>query len=191
MNPQTSVTAKTSDLPVTLAEAKEHLRILHDDLDNEVQAALDAAVEWCESTTGRALRVSHTLTQKYRSWPCSPVQFDRQPVSAISGVTYYDAAGDAQTLATSNYRLQSSTKAAGYLEFDDSFSAPSLDERDDAVTITYTAGYASLAAVPTEAKYAIRLKLAELFGNLDPRMIDANRRACDDLLGSIQWGAYR
>lgn len=188
---QTVVTAKSNDLPVTLAEAKEHLRILGGDLDVEVFAALEAATEFCESVSGRSLRVSHTLAQKYASWPCDPVQFDRHPVKAISSITYYDADGASQTLATSKYRLQPSTNAAAALEWDDTFDSPSLDDRDDAVTITYTAGYTDIESVPAMAKYAIKLKLAELFGDLDERRIDATQRACDSLLHQIDWGCYR
>jgi uncharacterized phiE125 gp8 family phage protein len=191
MSHQTVVTAKSADLPLTTDEAKSHLRILGGDLDAEVQAALEAAVEYCETVTGRALRVSHTLTQKYCQWPCGPVRFDRQPVSAISSVTYYDADGDEQTLSASNYRLQPSTLAAGYLEWDDDFSRPTIESREDAVTITFTVGYADIADVPPMAKYAIKLKLSEIFGDLRDRERDGTAKACDSLLAAIEWGSYR
>lgn len=191
MSHQTAVTAKSADLPLTLDEAKGHLRILGGDLDAEIQAALEAAVEYCETVTGRALRVSHTLTQKYCEWPSGPVEFDRQPVTAVSSVTYYDADGASQTLASSNYRLQASTLAAGVLEWDDDFTRPTLDSRDDAVTITFTAGYAALATVPAMAKYAIKLKLSEIFGDLPDRVRDATVASCESLLSKIEWGQYR
>lgn len=188
---QTAVTAKSSDLPVTLAEAKEHLRILSDDLDVEIQAALEAAIEYCESVVGRSLRVSHTLTQTYCQWPCSPVRFDRQPVKSITSVTYCDDDGASQTVSTSDYRLQPSTNAGAVLEWDDGFSYPSLDARLNAVTITYVAGYADIASVPAMAKYAVKLKLKELFGDMGEREQAATVRACDALLSQIEWGAYR
>lgn len=191
MNPQTTVTAKSSDLPVTLAEAKTHLRLLSDDLDTEVNALLEAATEYCESVCGRSLRVSHTLTQKYDGWPCSPVKLDRQPVTAIGSVKYRDADDVEQTLSASNYRLLVSSEAAAVLEFDEDFSAPTLNGRADAVTVTYTAGHASIDDVPQRAKAAIRLKLAELFGNLDERMLPANERSIASLLGTLDWGCYR
>jgi uncharacterized phiE125 gp8 family phage protein len=191
MSHQTVVTEKSADLPLTLSEAKSHLRLLHDDLDVEVEEALKAAVEYCETVAGRALRVSHTLTQKYCQWPCGPVRFDRQPVTAISSVTYYDGNGDSQTLASSNYRLQASTLAAGYLEWDDDFTRPTLDTRDDAVTITFTVGYTDIASVPAMAKHAIKLKLAEIFGDLRDRERDATVKSCDSLLAAIDWGSYR
>lgn len=191
MTYQTVVTAKDSELPVTLAQAKDHLRILNDDLDVEIQAALEAAIDYCEATSGRALRISHTLAQKYRNWPCDPIRFDRQPVKSITSVTYYDEAGASQTVASSNYRLQPSTNAGAVLEWDDDFTQPGLDDRDDAVTITYVAGYTDIASVPALAKYAIKLKLREIFGDLNEREYAATQRSCDDLLRMIDWGCYR
>lgn len=191
MNPQTTVTAKSSDLPVTLAEAKTHLRLLSDGLDTEVVALLEAATEYCESVCGRSLRVSQTLTQKYDGWPCSPIRFDRQPVTAITSVTYYDTDDASQTVSSSNYRLLASSEAAAVLEFDSEFTRPTLSDRADAVTVTYTAGYASLDVVPARAKAAVNLKLAELFGNLDERSLLANERSIGSLLGTLDWGCYR
>jgi uncharacterized phiE125 gp8 family phage protein len=190
MSHQTVVTAKSADLPLTLSEAKSHLRLLHDDLDVEVAAALEAAVEYCETVTGRSLRISHDLTQTYCQWPCDPVRFDRQPVKEIESVTYFDANGASQTLDDSNYRLQASTLAAGYLEWDSDFSRPTLDTRDDAVSINYVAGYTS-ETIPAMAKHAIKLKLSEIFGDLRDRERDATVRSCDSLLAAIDWGSYR
>jgi uncharacterized phiE125 gp8 family phage protein len=190
MNPQTTVTAKSSDLPVTLEEAKTHLRLLSSDLDEHVASLLEAAVEYCETVCGRSLRVSHTLTQKYDGWPLT-VHFDRHPVTAITSVTYYDDDDATQTVSSSNYRLIASSEAAAFLEFDDDFTLPTLSDRSDAVIVTYTAGYATLADVPHRAKAAINMKLAELFGNLDERMVAPNERAIASLLGTLDWGCYR
>ena len=191
----TTVTARHADLPVSLAEAKQHLRVVSEDHDTYIQSLLEAATEYCESVTGRALRISHTLTQKYRDWPCNPVRFDRQPVTAITHVKYYDADGVEQTLSSSNYRLHPSSEAAGYVEWDDDFARPSLDSRDDAITITYTAGYATIAAVPTRAKHAIQLLIGHWFehgeavniGNITSEV----PMATTALLQSMDWGCYR
>lgn len=191
MNPQTTVTAKSSDLPVTLEEAKAHLRVLNSDLDEEIAALLEAATEYCETVVGRSLRVSHTLTQSYDGWPCGLVRFDRHPVTAVSHVKYYDADDVLTTVDSSNYRLHLSSEAAAVLEFDLDFTRPTLSVREDAVIVTYTAGYASLDDVPARAKAAVKLKLAELFGNLEERQVSANEKSIAALLGTLDWGCYR
>lgn len=188
---QTTTTARSAGMPVSLAEAKDHLRISTDDLDTQVQATLEAATEYCETVTGRALRVSHTVTQTYDDWPCNPVRLSRQPVTAISSVTYYDQDGASQTVASNNYRLIAGGDHAAVLEFDDDFTEPTLDDRLDAVTITYTAGYSSVDTVPAMAKHAIKLVMSELFGDLDDRQMTACRESAKRLLAAIDWGSYR
>jgi uncharacterized phiE125 gp8 family phage protein len=180
---------------VTVEQAKEHVRVLNGDLDEYISALIEAATDYCERVAGRPLRVSYTVTQKYCQWPCSPVGFDRQPVTAVSGVTYNDASDVSTTLATSNYRLHKSTEAASYLEFDSDFTRPTLSVRDDAVTITYTAGYETIAAVPASAKHAIKLLIGHWFehgeavniGNITTEVPMATAA----LLQSLDWGAYR
>ena len=188
---QTTTTSKTNDLPVTLSEAKDHLRISTNDLDAEVQAALEAAVEYCEAAVGRSLRVTHTVVQTYEFWPAWTAQLSRQPVKAITSVQYYDQDGALQTVAASNYRLIANGDAAAYLELDDDFTKPTVDDRLDAVQVTYTAGYASLAAVPAMAKHAIKMMLSEFFGDLDERQMVAARTTAHRLLSAIDWGSYR
>jgi len=185
---QTTVTEKSSDLPVTLEEAKAHLRLLSSDLDVHVEGLLEAAVEYCESVIGRSLRTSTTLTQTYDGWPCNPVRFDRQPVLAIGSVKYRDPDDTEHTVTSNNYRLLPSSEASAVLEFDEGFVPETLAGRADAVTVTYVAGYED---PPARAKAAILLKLSELFGNLDERKVTANERSINTLLGSLDWGCYR
>lgn len=188
---QTTTTARDATLPVSLAEAKDHLRVIGDDLDSEVAAALEAAVEYCETASGRALRLSHSVTQTYYDWPLNPVRLSRQPVKSITSVTYYDAYNTLQTVATSDYRLIAGGDHAAFLEFDDNFTEPTLAERFDAMAVNYVAGYTSAAAVPAAAKFAIRTVLSELFGDLDAAQAAASRATANRLLSSIDWGCYR
>lgn len=192
---QTVVTAKSSDLPLTLAEAKDHLRILSDAQDEYVAALIDAAVDYCEATTGRALRVSHTLTQKYAAWPCVRFELERQPVTSVTSLTYYDASDVSQTVSASDYRLHKSTNAAAYVELDADFVRPTLSVRDDAITVTYTAGYAALADVPARAKHAMKLLIGHWYehgeavniGNITSEVPMATAA----LLSTLDWGCYR
>lgn len=188
MNYQTAVTAKDSTLPVTLTQAKEHLRVINGDLDEHIETLIAAATEYCEGVTGRALRVSETLTQKYCQWPCNPIGFNRQPVTSITHVKYYDADNVLTTVTSTNYRLQTSTNAACYLEFDSEYSKPSLYYRDDAVIITYVAGYATIAAVPEMAKHAVKMLVEQWFHGEN---VGESNEAVDRCLRQLGWGCYR
>lgn len=201
----TTVTARDAALPVSLLEAKEHLRVIDDALDEAVSAIVGAATEYCESASSRSLRKSTTLAQKYRNWPCNPVRFDRNPVlenqpgsdpvTPATVVQYRDTDGVLQTVSASNYRVHISSEAASYLEFDDGFSRPSLDSRDDAVVITYMAGYGTPNAVPLRAKQAILLLTGHWFEHGEAVDIGSSATAVPmgvyALLGSLDAGVYR
>lgn len=190
----TRTTAKATaanQLPVSLQESKTHLYLVNEDQDARVSLALSAAVDYCESVTGRVLRVSHTIVESYDGWPCSPVGFDYQPVYEISSVKYYDADNAQQTVSSSNYRLvQGNTGAV--LEFDQDYTFPTTYDRSDAVQVTYLAGYSDVATVPAAAKQAVLLKLQQDWGDVE-NTVQANalERSIKQLLASVDTGAYR
>lgn len=191
----TTVTAKDSELPVSLDDAKRHLRVVSGELDEYIQSLLLAATEYCEGVTGRALRLSATLTQKYCQWPCNPVRFNRQPVKSVTSVTYYDADNVSQTVSSSNYRLHTSSEAAAYLEIDGDFVKPTLYARDDAVTVTFVAGYSSADTVPETAKHAIRMIVGHWFNHNETvnigNITSEVPLAAAALLGQLDPGYYR
>lgn len=190
----TQTTSSTAVLPVSLAEAKTHLRIAHGDLDSSVQLALESAVNYVEDALGRSLRETETLVQSYGCWPKNPVRFDRQPVVSIVSVYYYDTDDTDTLLASSNYRLLKSTRAAAVMEFDADFSKPSLATRSDSVRITYTAGYSVVGGkidIPPQVRWAILLALGSSWGDYLPREQEACERSIRALLSSAEWGSYR
>lgn len=201
---QTTVTARTSEMPVTLDEAKSHLRVIDGNTDEYIETLIAAATELCESRTGRSLRVSQTLTQTYRCWPCC-VHFDRQPVLALQPgvdpaadatvVQYYDADGVLQTVDSDEYRLLVSSEAGATLEFDSGFTRPALETREGAVIVTYMAGYATIADVPARAKHAIKLLVGHWFTHQEAvnigNVTSEVPMAVDALLGALDWGCYR
>ncbi len=193
--PQTTVSSKTEPLPVSLSEAKAHLRLAGGELDSSVQLALESAVAYVEDRCSRSFRLTETLTQTTGTWPDNPVRFDRQPVKAITSVTYYDADNASQTVASSEYRLITSTRGATVLEFDIDFTKPTHYSRGDAVTITYTAGYAVLEGnrldVPPQIKWAILVWLEATWGDSKPNEQMAAKRTVANLISTVKWGAYR
>ena len=189
----TRTTAKTTDeasLPVSLQQAKLHLRIASDDLDEAVSLNLHAAIDYCERVTARVLRVSHTVVQSYSQWPCSPLRSDWQPARSITSVTYYDADNAQQTVSSSDYRLIQGN-AGAILEFDQDYTYPTLYDRSDAVQVTYLAGYASMADVPATAKKAILLKLKLDWGDTPPAELVCIERSLAYELASFDTGTYR
>lgn len=159
-----SVTVAPTQYPVKVAELADYLKV---DLEDDLLAGfIVAATAQLENNTRRRF-LNTTIAEVYDDWP-----FDEgyhgilhwNPVSSISSITYLDTNGDSQTLASTNYRLDSTTEPARIL-LDPDGDVPQLEpEAANRVTITYVAGYgATAASTPALAKHAIKLWAAQAY----------------------------
>ena len=96
--------------PVTLAEAKEHLRVVSDDEDTMIEGLIVAARQMVESGESWSLDRSLITT----TWRLSLDEFDntsavielpRPPAIAITSLTYTNSTGTTTTLSGSGYSL--------------------------------------------------------------------------------------
>lgn len=83
---------------ITLAEAKAHLRVEHEEEDALIQSLVDAAVLNLEHETGRALRVREETLVLDR-W-LNTVVLPWWPVRSVVDITYVDPVGNSQTLSS-------------------------------------------------------------------------------------------
>jgi uncharacterized phiE125 gp8 family phage protein len=91
--------------PVTLAQAKAHLKIETNDEDGYLQELIAAAVATVEAETGKAL-----LTQTWRlyldDWPpCGLAELPVAPVRSVGPVNAYAAHGTPSPIAAADYLL--------------------------------------------------------------------------------------
>lgn len=156
------VTTAPATEPLSLDEAKDHLRVDIADHDTRITALIVSARECVERVTGRAL-ITQTLTLTLDAFPCDGIELPRAPVSSITSVTYKDTSGATQTLDTAAYQYDLSdvtpriVPAPGYVW-------PSTEYgRLAAVTVVYVAGYGAASAVPASLKHAMRLIIGTLF----------------------------
>ena len=134
--------------PVSLAEAKLHLRVDHSDEDVLIASLVNAATEWCEQFEGQAYMVrSYKAHLDTFSWE---VRLPSPPLIAVDSIQYYDANGDIQTLSTDIYTVDNdSVPGRVYLAFRESW--PTTYNVPKSVVISYTAGYATtLTAADTD-----------------------------------------
>ena len=176
--------------PVTLAEARLHLKVYDDDAaeDALITAWITAAREMAEQFTGRAL-ATQTLELALDEFPdaddCSSViQLPMPPVASITSVKYTDLAGAEQTLAGSAYALSlygdSRRLAPTYGNY-----WPSTQDVPDAVRVRFVAGYTN---APKAVKAAILLMVGWLEQNRGEGMStdDIQPQAAKALLGSVK-----
>ncbi|EQA96844.1 head-tail connector protein [Sphingobium baderi] len=139
--------------PVSLAQAKAHLRVLHDDEDALISALIVASREWVE------LKTDHVLSQReFRRTLDSlagPVHIGQRPLISVDGISYIDAAGDEQPFTGFTTNLAQGLIYAS--------AWPTLGENGYA-TITYTAGYGEVEA-PFHLVQAMLLLIGHWYAN--------------------------
>jgi len=90
--------------PVTLAEARLHLRVTDTSEDALITSLITAARIYCEHYTQRAIG-SQTLELALDEFPDGSIELPMSPVTAITSVKYIDEAGTEQTISSANYTL--------------------------------------------------------------------------------------
>lgn len=160
-------TVAPATMPVSLAEAKAHLRVDHDDQDDLISAQIRAATAWLDGWSGilgRAL-ITQTWRQEFGRF-ADHLPLPLAPVTAIDSVSYFDAGNVQQTLDTGVYDLFADARGA-YVTRRSGQSWPATFRRADAVSIIFTAGYGAAADVPEPIRQALLLIVQRLFDGAD------------------------
>ncbi len=178
------VTAPASE-PLTLAQAKAHLRVLHSDEDSLIEGLIKSARAYIESATGQCL-ISQTLEEYFDCFPRGRViELTRYPVTSLTSVSYLNAQ-DGTTYtpfdATGNYALDSISIPARAVLLNGK-SWPTADNDANAVKIRYVAGRATAADVDPKILQAMYLLIGYYYQNReDAPLKDITRRAVDALI---------
>lgn len=154
-------TTEPASSPVTLAEAKDYLRISGTADDTGVQAMIDAATSFVEDYIGRSL-----IAQAWRITLddfADAVVLPRGPVTSITSLKYYDTAGDLQTLASTYYTLDNSSDPAFMVRNSDA-TWPAIMDGVNAVQVNYATGYGT---IPAAIKHAVLVVLGYWYDNRD------------------------
>lgn len=136
----TLVTAPQTE-PVSLDEAKDHLRVTTNDDDVKITGYITAARKWVENHTSRAL-ITQTWDMWIKSFPLSTeaIYIPKAPMQSVTSITYVDSNGSDQTVTSSIYTADTdSDPGRVYLAYDQSW--PTARWQEKAVKIRYAAGY--------------------------------------------------
>lgn len=180
------ITAPTVE-PISLEQAKAHLRVDTTDQDDLIESLITAAREKVEEDTGRAL-ITQTLeialdyfveppdlryvTLPYLT-PAKAILLPRPPLIALKRISYYDGDGNIILL---HDEVGSPTMVSDLVV--DTYSCPgrlvpvsggnwpAVQDRANAVTIRYTAGYgADGESVPMPIRQAMLLIIGHYHEN--------------------------
>jgi len=190
-------TAPTAE-PVTLSEAKAHLRLEHDAEDADIIGLISAARQAIEQETDRSL-----MTQSWSLWldrwppserrepwwdgvregsitefagGASLVRLRKQPIQSIDAVTVFDSDDNGEAFA--GVRLT----ADGRLATQANTLPPIPTRGTDGIRIQFTAGYTD---VPADLKHAVKLLVANWWVQREPILTGTIRASMPRSLDSI------
>lgn len=153
--------------PVSVAEAKMHLRVSHDDEDALIGRLIEAAREWCEAYQCLCY-ISQTLEAYIDRVVPATILLPRRPVQSVVSITYIDKTEQTQTLDAEAYRVDA---ISGIVRPSYGTSWPDVLPVSQAMTIEYIAGYGDASVVPRSVKQAILLLVGHLYENRESEVI--------------------
>lgn len=162
-----ALTAAPSETPVSLAEAKAHLRVLHANDDTAISALIAVATRMVDGRYGLLGRPLVTQSWEYRidAFPdCGTIVLPLPPLISVGAVTYVDGAGAVQTLSASQYVVDTAT-FEGQIRRGYGLDWPATRDEPHAVRIVFTAGFGAAAAVEQPIKQALLLMIGHWYAN--------------------------
>jgi uncharacterized phiE125 gp8 family phage protein len=136
------VTDVTSE-PVSLDEAKAHLRVDFDDDDAYIADCIYAARVWVEGQTRKALMPRTYDYEIDWRWPMKygmyRIDLPVNPVTSVTSINYIDTGGSSQTLATTEYTVKARNHHSYIVQAYDK-SWPTTRYVPGAITVRFVAG---------------------------------------------------
>lgn len=153
--------------PLSLADAKKHLRVEHTDDDSSINQTIEAAFDMIEKRTGRTYR-ELTARLHLQGFPAAndPIYLPRPPLTAVVSIVWRNPQNVVQTLPTSAYEVLTAA-VPGQILPSVGTSWPLAANRQQSVTVEFRAG--------TQNCPAIVLQAAKLFLDLEYHEHDATR----------------
>lgn len=155
--------APTSE-PVTRAEAKKQLELpsSQTDHDDYVDDLIQFGRELVEKDSGGWTGYQTTFVLKLDQWPKLYIELDRRPLISVSSITYLDTAGDSQTWSSANYEVDI-RRVLPVIWPAYAVTWPAIRSIQNAITVTYVAGYATVATIPMLFKQAVLVAISREF----------------------------
>jgi uncharacterized phiE125 gp8 family phage protein len=159
--------------PVSLAEAKTHLRLDTATDDAYVSALITAARERVELFLRRAL-IAQAYEYAVDDFPGydRAIDLPRPPLRSVEWIRYVDTAGAVQTLDPDIYMVDASSNEMGRIARAWNRSWPFTRYTINAVTVRFTAGYGEEPGnVPQAIRHAILIETANLYENREDAVV--------------------
>lgn len=162
---------KTSDstaLPISLIDAKQHLRVDIAADDEYIASLINVARLQYEWENNRVLGQATWVYRQDRFPEGRQICIPLTPMISLTSITYVDANSSVQTLGSSTYTVDTASETPR-IELNDGFQWPTTDPVVNAVVVTMEMGTTgSRDDFPEDAKHWMRLYIAHLYENRSP-----------------------
>lgn len=153
------VTVAAAQEPVSLEEAKAHVRVLSSNYDADLAIYIAAARDFAEKYTG--LRIAPQTVQFSASRFSNEAALPVAPVQSLV-INYLDTEKVSQTLDPTSYVVGGISTLRPIVRRSDGRAWPSLGNHPEAVTVTAEVGYGD---TPDAVRAAILLMVGHWFDN--------------------------
>lgn len=177
--------------PLTLADAKAHLRVEHTAEDALIEGYISAARARCEEYQRRAY-LTQTWELTLDGFPYGAIRLPRPPLQSVESVTYRDADGVMRTMDPDAYRVDTDGDV-GEISLAPGASWPPARSGTGAVRVRFVAGAEDLQDVSETVRQAMRFYVGHYYANREAVAIGASvvaiPEAAKALLGPNRAGA--
>lgn len=157
------ITAPAAE-PVSLAEAKQHIKDVPTSDEGLLALFIAAAREECENMLRRAL-ITQTWEKYLDAFP-DAIELFYPPLQSVTSIVYVDPNGAQQTLASTEYVVDDKQEPAWIVPADGKSWPSTRGGVINAVTVKFVCGYgANETTVPKAIKNWLLLRIAGLYTN--------------------------
>jgi uncharacterized phiE125 gp8 family phage protein len=169
--------------PISLQEAKEHLRVDGDEENSLINSLIITARDFVEKRTGRAL-VTQKIELTLDEWPANEIILPMPPVQSIDSIVYKDKNNIEHVLDSSGYFSDLDSEPARIVPNE---SWPSVELYPvGAIKVRYTAGY-DTASVPTSLKQAMLLLIGTWYENREAVLVGNTANQIPFTVDALIW----
>lgn len=168
-----SLQSAPAEEPVSLEEAKLHLRVDHDDEDTLINADIAAARRYCEQTVLSRALITQTWDLYMDKWPDGDeLLIPQPPLQSVDEVAYTDEDGTEFTFDAVNYIVDTASEP-GRIALKSTASWPSVTlQVVNGVRVRFTAGYGDAAGdVPETIRKAMKLLIGDLYEHREESLV--------------------
>jgi uncharacterized phiE125 gp8 family phage protein len=162
------VITPASTTPVSLVDAKKHLKVSGNSEDDLIQLYLEAATNMAEGYLGMKL-INTVIEEAYDEF--TDISLVRFPTQAITSIKYDAEDTTEKTVSTDIYTLNTYVEPQMIVKNEAESWPIDLADKPNRIRVRYTAGYGSTpASVPANIRAAILVILGDLYENREDKI---------------------